>query len=152
MCAGVTAFSTGVVLPRVTGSDTAHGNCQWRLLWRKSSSFLRGLCYCTCTRDTACRCNSFLVWENSNAPACRGSHPLATRCHVRMLPQGSGSQELEHGQWLQQRCTCLCLVNNWQGLHICDTTAFVFQGIVSKKYDWCLVFFPSVVRFSVPYC
>lgn len=67
----------------------------------------------------------------------------------------SGSQEMEHGQWpwLQQRATCLCLVNSCQGLHICDTTAFIFQGIVSKKYEWCLFFslFPSIVRFSVPF-
>lgn len=38
--------------------------------------------------------------------------------------------------------TCFCLVNNYQGLHVYDTTTFFFQGIVSKNNDlW--VFFIS---------
>lgn len=147
MCAGVTAFSTGGDLPRVTGTDTAHGNCQWRLLQRKSSSFLRVLCYCMCTRDA-----TPLLYGRTRMHLLVERHIPWPHAAMRMFPHGSGSQELERGQWLWQTGTCLCLVNNCQGLHTCDTTAFIFQGIVSKKYDWCLFLFPSIVQFSVSYC
>lgn len=89
MCAGVTAFSTGGDLPRVTGTDTAHGNCQWRLLQRKSSSFLRVLCYCMCTRDA-----TPLLYGRTRMHLLVERHIPWPHAAMRMFPHGS-----DHRSW-----------------------------------------------------
>lgn len=144
--AGVAAFSTGGICFVLQGQTQHMATANGGYFRENLSLFWEHYVIMHVSQVQPVDVAPFSVWENSNAPASQVSHPLATRWHAGVLPQGSGSQELEHGQRLQRRGTCL------QGLHIGDTTAFIFQGIVSKKYDWCLFLFPSIVRFLVPYC